>query len=52
MTITPYEGIVVFDVEENAYVFKEKGMYFEGMASNGSSTKSASNASWRRRSIR
>ncbi|MGF0347744.1 hypothetical protein ACQR3P_29310 [Rhodococcus sp. IEGM1300] len=31
MTITPYEGIAVFDVEENGYLFKEKGMYLEGM---------------------
>lgn len=31
MTIKPYDGIAVFDVEENAYVFKEKGVYYEGM---------------------
>ncbi|MBA4293760.1 hypothetical protein C0431_12430 [bacterium] len=31
MTITPYDGIAVFDVEENAYVFKEQGVYYEGM---------------------
>lgn len=31
MTVTPYNGIAVFDVEENAYVFKEKGTYREGM---------------------
>lgn len=31
MTIIPYSGIAVFDVEENAYVFKESGDYHEGI---------------------
>lgn len=31
MTMTPYCGIAVFDVEENGYVFKEKGSYKEGI---------------------
>lgn len=31
MTITPYSGIAVFDVEENAYVFKESGNYHNGI---------------------
>lgn len=31
MTITPFKGIAVIDVENNMYLLEAKGMYYEGM---------------------